>query len=122
MEVSSDSKKMLFTLLEGWESLGSVAHAACGAHWQRLLGMPGVRELQRRKFQEKLLNSGSSFQEMPLVQVTVSERSVRHFHNVLVLLHWGASKAPSEEGTQVWFWPDPAGMFSDLYGILRWEP
>lgn len=53
MEVSSYAKKMLFTLLEGWESLGSVAHAACGAHWQRLLGMPGVRELQRRKIQEK---------------------------------------------------------------------
>lgn len=77
---------------------------------------------REEKSRKKLLNSGSSFQEMPLVQVTVSERSVRHFHSVLVLLHWGASKAPSEEGTQVWFWPDPAGMFSDLYGILRWEP
>lgn len=58
--------------------------------------MPGVRAIQRRKINGKLLNSNYNFQEMPLVQLW-NERSVRNFHNVLVLLHWEASKAPPKK-------------------------
>lgn len=101
MEASSYSKKTLFMLLEFWESLGSVAHAVCGAPWQRLLGMTGARDFQRRKIHEKLLNSNYKSQEMPLVQVTVNESSVRHFHDVHMLLHWETSIAPSDKGTQM---------------------
>lgn len=68
-----------------------------------------------------MINSSYKFQEMPLVQLWMRDP-------------WGIStmslccctgkhlKHHQRKGTQVWFRPDPAGMFSDLYGILRWEP
>lgn len=63
-------RKCCLMLLEGWESLGSAAHTS---HWQKLLGVPGVGEIQRRKINEMLLNSNYNFQEMLLVKLWVRD-------------------------------------------------
>lgn len=82
LETSSYSKKTWFTLLESWESLGSVAHAACvllvGKGYcecqEFTRAQKVLREIQRRTIHEDLLNNKYHFQERPLVQRTGNER------------------------------------------------